>query len=305
MTQRNSGDQQQPPSLVTTASQPFGGLFGQSSSVASTSASRSISSSLFGRSMTSTTSQGFGTSSSAAGGGLFGAGQVGVSHSLQNASPTATANQPKQAFGTGFGGFSQNSTPSPPATGFGQLSSGGSGSNLFAATPAAGFGVMPRPQGQGLFGEGGGNQGGFGQGFNQGTQGFGQAFTQGGFGQGFNQGGFGQGFGQSFNQSAGMQQAKQKKKKVQALHSSARDSCTWLFLVNGGQQTFDEELKVREQFEKLYKVFVSNGVVKEENVVCATGTNGNMCGVGDTIVNACSIGEILTGTYLCMLCSHI
>jgi len=298
MTQRNSGDQQQPPSLVTTASQ----LFGQSSSVASTSASRSISSSLFGRSMTSTTSQGFGTS--AAGGGLFGAGQIGVSHSLQNASPTATANQPKQAFGTGFGGFSQNSTPSPPATGFGQLSSGGSGSNLFAATPAAGFGVMPRPQGQGLFGEGGGNQGGFGQGFNQGAeqgaQGFGQAFTQGGFGQGFNQGGFGQGFGQSFNQSARIQQAKQKKKEVQALHSSARDPCTWLFLVNGGQQTFDEELKVREQFEKLYKVFVSNGVVKEENVVCATGTNGNMCGVGDTIVNACSIGKILTGTYICM-----
>ena len=59
---------------------------------------------------------------------------------------------------------------------------------------------------------------------------------------------------------------------IPGVDSRARDPCTWLFLVNGGQQTFDEELKVRENFEKLYEVFVSNGVVKAENVVCATGT---------------------------------
>ena len=58
---------------------------------------------------------------------------------------------------------------------------------------------------------------------------------------------------------------------IPGVDSRARDPCTWLFLVNGGQHTFDEELKVRENMEKLYKVFVSNGVVKTENV-CAAGS---------------------------------
>ena len=315
----NSENQQQPSSQsVSTASQTVSDLFGQSSTTATSQSPRGAS--LFGSSATSAASQGFGLRASLSGGvgtggGLFGAGQPAAGGlSFQNTTSTASPAKTNQTFGTGgfntgggglfgsSGGFGQTAATPPPAPlaanetiGVNQFP-GGFGSNPcgsgFGGTPAAGGAFGRATTGQGMFGQGGGNQGGFGLGFNQNAGGFGQGFNQnaGGFGQGFNQNA-----GNIFGTPRGLQ-AKKRDKRLPALDSRARDPCTWLFLVNGGQQTFEEELKVRENFEKLYKVFVSNAVVKAENVVCATGTCGIMCGVEDTIVNACSIGKILTGT---------
>ena len=293
----NSENQQQPSSQsVSTTSQTVSDLFGQSSTTATSQSPRGAS--LFGSSATSAASQGFGLRASlsggvGAGGGLFGAGQSAAGGlSFQNTISTASPAKTNQTFGTsGFnsgggglfgssGGFGQTAATPPPAPlaanetiGVNQFP-GGFGSNPcgsgFGGTPAAGGAFGRATTGQGMFGQGGDNQGGFGQGFNQNA-------------------------GNIFGTPRGLQ-AKKRDKRLPALDSRARDPCTWLFLVNGGQQTFEEELKVRENFEKLYKVFVSNAVVKAENVVCATGTCGIMCGVEDTIVNACSIGKILTGT---------
>jgi len=276
--QRNSAEQQkleqqqQPSSQsVSTASQTVNSLFCHSSTATVTSSSSGAFA--FGSSAAVTVSQGVGLRASSS--GELGAG--------------GGAGQAKEGLND-TGGFGQTATitctPSPNETiGFYQSSFYG------ASAGGEAFGATLRPFSAAPAGEGmlGGNEGGFGLGFQYGVRSIGLC--------GGPLGGLVAGpLGGPLDGPLEGPQAQNK--KIPAVDSKARDPCTWLFLVNGGQQTFDEELKVRENFEKLYKVFVSNGVVKAENVVCATGTSGIMCGVDNTIVNVCSIGKILAGTYV-------
>ena len=46
---------------------------------------------------------------------------------------------------------------------------------------------------------------------------------------------------------------------------------TWLFLINGGEKSFEEEKIARDELKKIYHCFVSNKLVKPEHVVCASG----------------------------------
>ena len=43
---------------------------------------------------------------------------------------------------------------------------------------------------------------------------------------------------------------------------------TWLFLINGGEKSFEEEKDARNELKKIYQCFVSNKLVKPEHVVC-------------------------------------
>lgn len=55
---------------------------------------------------------------------------------------------------------------------------------------------------------------------------------------------------------------------------------------------------MREKLKQLYTLFVSNGIVEADHVVCASANSGIICGQEDTIVNAGNIGEILQGKML-------
>ena len=46
---------------------------------------------------------------------------------------------------------------------------------------------------------------------------------------------------------------------------------TWLFLINGGEKSFEEEKVARDELKKIHHCFVSNKLVKPEHVVCASG----------------------------------
>ena len=46
---------------------------------------------------------------------------------------------------------------------------------------------------------------------------------------------------------------------------------TWLYLINGGEKSFEEERVAREELKKIYDCFISKQLVKPEHVVCANG----------------------------------
>ena len=46
---------------------------------------------------------------------------------------------------------------------------------------------------------------------------------------------------------------------------------TWLFLINGGEKSFEEEKVARDELKRIYRCLVSNQLVKPEHVVCASG----------------------------------
>ncbi|XP_065902943.1 uncharacterized protein [Dysidea avara] len=49
------------------------------------------------------------------------------------------------------------------------------------------------------------------------------------------------------------------------------NGCTWLYLINGGEKSFEEEKVAREELKKIYNCFVSKQLVKPEHVVCVSG----------------------------------
>ena len=49
-----------------------------------------------------------------------------------------------------------------------------------------------------------------------------------------------------------------------------------MFLINGGEKSFEEEKVARDELKKIYQCFISNKLVKPEHVVCATGGKGKL-----------------------------
>ena len=66
---------------------------------------------------------------------------------------------------------------------------------------------------------------------------------------------------------------------------------TWLFLINGGEKSFEEEKVARDELKKIYQCFVSNKLVKPEHVVCATGGKGKLF-QHETIINVSKLSSV-------------
>ena len=52
--------------------------------------------------------------------------------------------------------------------------------------------------------------------------------------------------------------------------------CIWLYLINGGEKSFEEAKVAREELKKIYNCFISKQLVKPEHVVCASGGPGRL-----------------------------
>lgn len=67
---------------------------------------------------------------------------------------------------------------------------------------------------------------------------------------------------------------------------------TWLFLINGGEESFAEENVARDELKKIYHCFVSNKLVKPEHVVCASGGKGKLF-QHETITNVSKVSSVV------------
>ena len=52
---------------------------------------------------------------------------------------------------------------------------------------------------------------------------------------------------------------------------------------------------MREKLKRLHTLFVSNGIVEADCVVCASANGGIICEQEDTIVNATNVGAVING----------
>ena len=75
------------------------------------------------------------------------------------------------------------------------------------------------------------------------------------------------------------------------LQNQRSDGCTWLFLINGGEKSFEEEKVARDELKKIYQCFISNKLVKPEHVVCATGGTGKLF-QHETITNVSKLSSV-------------
>ena len=67
---------------------------------------------------------------------------------------------------------------------------------------------------------------------------------------------------------------------------------TWLFLINGGEKSFEEEKVARNELKKIHQCFVSNKLVKPEHVVCATGGKGKLF-QHETVTNVSKVSSVV------------
>ena len=66
-----------------------------------------------------------------------------------------------------------------------------------------------------------------------------------------------------------------------------------MFLINGGEKSFEEEKVARDELKKIYQCFVSNKLVKPEHVVCATGGKGKLF-QHETITNVFKVSSVVS-----------
>jgi len=87
------------------------------------------------------------------------------------------------------------------------------------------------------------------------------------------------------------------------MHNAVSIGCTWLFLINGGEKSFEEEKVAREELKKIYNCFISKQLVKPEHVICVSGGPSRLF-QHDTVTNVSKMSSLFPSFHISYFSVH-